>query len=149
MTVLRGEVADQLAATIDEDRWPVGEARPILLANVGGEPSHAAVVREHGPADRCAGGGDRVEEGYDTAKNQADQGWGSERCFSKWLKRSNFPIPGFSGGAELALGRTKRRACAVKIPRPSTLEDQKLAVGDMLPRSREPKWKSRFSATPL
>ena len=58
MTVLRGEVADQLAATNDEDRWPVGEARPILLANVGGEPSHAAVVREHGPADRCAGGGD-------------------------------------------------------------------------------------------
>ena len=40
-----------------------GQARPVLLADAGREPSDAAVVREHGPADRRAGGGDRVAGG--------------------------------------------------------------------------------------
>ena len=53
-------VADQLAAAAGEDGRPAGQARPVLLAAAGREPSDAAAVREHGAADRCAGGGDRV-----------------------------------------------------------------------------------------
>lgn len=56
-------VADQLAAAVGEDRGQAGEARPVLFAGAGREPSHTAPVREHGSADRCAGGGDRVAGG--------------------------------------------------------------------------------------
>jgi hypothetical protein len=56
-------VADQFAATAGEDGRETGQARPVLLADAGREPSHAAVVREHGPAHRCAGRGDRVAGG--------------------------------------------------------------------------------------
>src|SRR5450759_329235 len=55
-------VADQFAAAAGQDRRQAGQARPILLADAGREPSHTAAVREHGPADRCAGGGDRVAD---------------------------------------------------------------------------------------
>jgi hypothetical protein len=37
-------VADELAAAAGEDGWPIGQARPALLAAVGGGPSDAAVV---------------------------------------------------------------------------------------------------------
>ena len=53
-------VAYQLAAALGEDRRSSDQARAVLLADAGREPSHAAVVREHGPAHRCAGGGDRI-----------------------------------------------------------------------------------------
>ena len=59
----RERVADQFAATVGEDGWQAGQARPVLLADAGRKPSDAAVVREHGPADGCAGGGDRVAGG--------------------------------------------------------------------------------------
>jgi hypothetical protein len=49
-------VADQLAAT-------TGETCPLLLAVVGGEPSHEAVVWEYGAADRGVARGKRVEDG--------------------------------------------------------------------------------------
>ena len=41
-------------ATAGQDRRPSGQARPVLLAAVGREPSDAAVVRKHGAADRRA-----------------------------------------------------------------------------------------------
>ena len=56
-------VADQPAKTVGEDRRPTGQARPPLLADAGREPSYAAAVGEHGTADRCAGGSDRVAGG--------------------------------------------------------------------------------------
>ena len=59
----RQVVADQLAAATGEDGRQAGQARPVLLADAGREPPDAAVVREHGPADRSAGGGDRVAGG--------------------------------------------------------------------------------------
>ena len=43
-------VADQFAAAAGEDRGQAGPARAVL-ADVGREPSHAAVVREHSPPD--------------------------------------------------------------------------------------------------
>ena len=56
-------VTDQFATAVGEDGRQAGQARPVLLADVGREPSHTAVVREHDPADRCAGGSHRVEGG--------------------------------------------------------------------------------------
>ena len=56
-------VVDEPEAAIGEDGWPIGRARPVLLAASGGEPPDAAVVREHGAADRGAGGADRVGKG--------------------------------------------------------------------------------------
>ena len=56
-------VADQLAATAGEDRRQAGQACPVLLADAGREPSHTAAVWEHGTADRCAGGGERLKSG--------------------------------------------------------------------------------------
>jgi hypothetical protein len=50
----RGLVVYQLAATAGENGWPVGQARPVLLAAVGGEPSDAAAFRGYGAADRGA-----------------------------------------------------------------------------------------------
>jgi hypothetical protein len=52
--------ADQLAATVGEDRRQAGDARAVLLAAAGGESSNAAAVWKHGPKDRGAAGGDRV-----------------------------------------------------------------------------------------
>jgi len=57
-------VADQFAATAGEDGREADQAcRRYYWADAGREPSHAAVVRKHGPADRCAGGGDWVAGG--------------------------------------------------------------------------------------
>src|SRR6266700_3733031 len=72
-------------------------------------------------------------------------GLGPERCLWKWMKRSNFPVSVFWGGAEWASGGAKRRGFAAKVPRPSTLENQGLPTCDSLPGSWEPKWKSRLT----
>ena len=47
-------VLDQLTAAIGEDGWPIDQARPVSLAAVGRESSDAAIVWEHGAADRRA-----------------------------------------------------------------------------------------------
>ena len=47
-------VLDEYPAAIGQDRWPLGETRPVLLAIVGGESSDAAAVWKHGTADRSA-----------------------------------------------------------------------------------------------
>ena len=56
-------VTDRFATAVGEDGRQAGQARPVLLADAGREPSHTAVVREHGTADRGAGGGDWVAGG--------------------------------------------------------------------------------------
>ncbi len=56
-------VADQFAATAGEDGRQAGQACAVLLADAVREPSHAAVVLDHGPADRSARGGDWVAGG--------------------------------------------------------------------------------------
>ena len=58
----RQVVADQLAAAAGEDRRPVGEARPLLLAAAGRESPDAAAVWSHGTADRGAARTRRVGE---------------------------------------------------------------------------------------
>ena len=61
--------------TTDQLRMPVGKARQLLLAAVGGEPSDAAAVWEYGAADRGAGGADGVED-WDWQANI----WGRKRA---------------------------------------------------------------------
>ena len=53
-------VADQLAAKAVEDRWTAGEACPLLLAIVDGEPSDAAPVRKHAAPDGGIAAASRV-----------------------------------------------------------------------------------------
>ena len=56
-------VAGEFAATVGEDRRQASQARLVLLAAAGREPSDQAVVWKHGTADRWAGAGDRVAGG--------------------------------------------------------------------------------------
>jgi hypothetical protein len=55
--------ADQLAAKAGENRRSFDQAREVLLAAAGREPSGQATVWEHGTADRCAEGGYRIAGG--------------------------------------------------------------------------------------
>src|ERR1035441_9962048 len=56
-------VVDEPAAAIGEDGWPIGQARPVLLAAVGREPSDQAALRSDGRNDRRLAGADGVEAG--------------------------------------------------------------------------------------
>jgi hypothetical protein len=67
-------VADEPAAALGEDRRPAGEARALLLAIAGGEPSDAAVVRKHGAEDRGATGADRLGCGSEGEANRVKEG---------------------------------------------------------------------------
>ena len=55
-------VADQSPAAPRQDGWAAGQARPLLLAPAGGEPSDAAAVRGDAPADLGAAGADRLTD---------------------------------------------------------------------------------------
>src|SRR5580692_16282 len=104
-----GIIASHLDLT---SAWLEHQALSSLHTTVG-EDRRQPVVREHGPADRCAGGDDRVAGGRWHQQNQADLGWGPERCFAKWLKRSKFPISVFfCRAAELASSGANRRGFA-------------------------------------
>ena len=48
------------AATFGEDRGTVGQARPVLLAAAGREPSEPAAVRGDAGADRAPAGSDGI-----------------------------------------------------------------------------------------
>ncbi len=58
----RQVVAEQLAAAAAENGRSAGEARPVLLAAAGEEPSNAPPLRVHGRADRAAGPTDGIAE---------------------------------------------------------------------------------------
>ena len=57
-----------------------GEARPVLLAAIGGESSDAAVVRKHGAADRGAAGADGVNVQSGRVRIWRRNEAGTERC---------------------------------------------------------------------
>ena len=59
----REVVFDQFAATAGEDLRSSGQARPVLLAAVGREPSDTAAVCGHGAADRRAAAADWMGSG--------------------------------------------------------------------------------------
>ena len=64
-------------------------------------------------------------------------------------KKSNFPFSECTSSLNLARSPAKRWTCAGEVSRPSTLEDQTLAVCVTLPKSREPKWKSWYTTVKL
>lgn len=65
-------VVDEPAAAIGENGWPIGQVRPVLLADEGRESSDPAAVREHGTKDRRPAGINRTGRGRVT--NQAEVG---------------------------------------------------------------------------
>ena len=78
----REVIVDQLAATAGEDRRPSGEARLLLLAIVGREPSDPAVVRKHGAADRRAVASGGIAEAVGAGKSIQSQRV-TEGCLTK------------------------------------------------------------------
>ena len=67
-------VLDEFVATAGEDRWTVGEARAILLAAVGREPSDAAAFWKHGAADCGTARADRIGRGVGEASRSKEGG---------------------------------------------------------------------------
>src|SRR6516162_6518192 len=63
-------VADQLAAAVGEDRWPVDKARPLLLLTAGGEPPHTTAVHRHAAENHRAA----VAGGIGAPQSAADLG---------------------------------------------------------------------------
>jgi|ERR1022692_2735365 hypothetical protein len=68
----------------------------------------------HGRADRCAGGGDRVQGGDGRNEIRQTRMWRPERCVWNALKRQDFPVLSFSGRAKLALGAAEDGSPKVK-----------------------------------
>jgi hypothetical protein len=70
-------VVDELAATAGQDRRQAGQARPVLLADAGREPSHTAAVWNDGAKDGRLPGGDGVDEGDGRSKTRRPrcEGW--------------------------------------------------------------------------
>ena len=86
----------------------------------------------------------------DIGTSQLAAGRGGRDVFAEITERHSFPILGFSGGAELALGRAKRAAFGEKVPMTSGNSTKYIPFGgsevdgrDRLTEYREPKWKSR------
>jgi hypothetical protein len=70
--------------------------------------------------------------------------------FAEITERHSFPILGFSGGAELALGRAKRAAFGEKVPMISGKSTKDIPFGgsevngrDRLTNTGGTKWESR------
>src|SRR5450759_3213974 len=59
----RHVVADQPPATLRQDGWAAGQARPLLLAPAGGESPDAAAVRGDAQTDLGAARADRLTGG--------------------------------------------------------------------------------------
>ena|SRR5258708_27216184 len=53
----------QLAAATGENRRSIGQARAVLLAFLGGEPSDPTLIRNDAPADMCAADPNRLTRG--------------------------------------------------------------------------------------
>jgi hypothetical protein len=83
-------VVDQLAAAVSEDAWPLVQARPLLLAATGREPTDSATVLEHGPADRLAAPTRRVGEPRTGADFGGERDRGSESVRGTGRKRVSF-----------------------------------------------------------
>lgn len=91
-------VADQPAAAAGEDRRPIDQARPVLLAALGGEQSDAATLRGYAAPDRFAvhagGVGEpaaRISVSREAGVGKVLEGKGRRRAL------------GFSGGTKLAV----------------------------------------------
>jgi hypothetical protein len=69
----RGLVAHQSPAAHRQDGWAAGQARPVLLVDVGRESSDAAAVRGDAPADLGAPGAGGLAERWATTPGERDR----------------------------------------------------------------------------
>ena len=83
--------ADQLAATVGQDRWLTGQACPVLLADAGREPSGAAAVREHGATHCGVAGAERKRPGGEEANRTQE---GGRRRGVRTRRSRSCPFPG-------------------------------------------------------
>ncbi len=71
-------VADQLAAAAGENRRTVDQARPVLLATLGGPPSHSLAVCRHAAQDRGAAVAGGIAQGGGGFQIENSQTWDEE-----------------------------------------------------------------------
>ena len=134
-------VIDQFATTTGEDRRPVGQARPVLLAVAGGEPSDATVVWKHGAADRGAADGIGSGGGQANRSKVGREGQVSEKSLQD-KAFSGFPLPGrgwtrpfLSHRSRLRLKRARAKAFGCIVFGTQDAKTEILALnGDSLDR---------------
>jgi len=95
----RQVVADQFAATAGQDRRPVAEACPLLLASIGREPSDTTALRVDVTPDRVAARPCRVDELANRAF-QREHRRKREECRRNRSKEGQFRLLAGSGGAK-------------------------------------------------
>ena len=77
-------VADELAATIGEDRWAAGQACPLLLASAGGRTSEPTAVRSDARPNRAATPTDGIASWWRNRRAEPGySGVGVRRCVAK------------------------------------------------------------------
>ena len=106
-------VADQLAAAAGEDRRPVGEARPVLLAAVSGRSSDAAGVRIDFAKDLGVAPADWIGRGGRKENRLKEGGWDGE-VSEKSLAMSPCGLFSCREEAEQALPRRPSESCGMK-----------------------------------
>jgi hypothetical protein len=72
-------------------------------------------------------------------------GLGDGEVFVEMHEKKQLPVSVFWAGRNWGLAERRHGILQAKVPRLSTLENQGLPTRDNLPRSRGPKWKSRFN----
>ena len=103
-------VAYEFAATTDEDWRTAAEARTVLLALTGGEPSDEAALQEDGAADRGAvasgriaeAGGREIDRSKEVTEESLTRPDGKAMVSSTGLelgRRYRIPSPGRGQGA--------------------------------------------------
>ena len=93
----RSGAVDKPATTIGQEGRPANQARTVLLAAAGREPSDQATVWGHGTADRCPGGGDGVDGGRWAQRNQGDQSVRAGEVFVECIENTGFHGFGLCG----------------------------------------------------
>ena len=131
-------VVDQLAAATGENRRSIGQARTVLLADGGREPSDQAALGGDGRKDRRLAGADGVDAGDGRSEIRRPGGEGRRRiCGMCWKDRiSRFWI--------LPPGRQPRLAGAKTAPGGQwNSHHRRLAAGCILSRVPESKMEIR------
>ena len=102
----RTQTIDEPAAAAGEDRWPVAEARPILLAAAGGKRTDAPALRGDGTPDCRPTSGHGVG-GIGRQDRTEEEGAEEEECTWKSLKRCGLPVLKFCSRWKLTFGGAK------------------------------------------
>jgi hypothetical protein len=93
-------VADQVAATTGEDRRPIDQARPVLLAAFGGEPSDPATVWSLAGQDRSVALANRAGKPTIGSDFSDERGHGRATCRKHGSKEGQLQSLGISDEAK-------------------------------------------------